>query len=80
MPTPSNSRPTRAAIYVRCSTGHQDTGMQVDDCRAGCGDRETRRRLVAHVRRTRSEWHDADVPGRGDLAYPRPVLEFLDRA
>ena len=27
-------KPTRAALYARCSTGHQDVGLQVDELRA----------------------------------------------
>jgi DNA invertase Pin-like site-specific DNA recombinase len=27
-------KPTRAALYARCSTGHQDLGLQVDELRA----------------------------------------------
>lgn len=27
-------KPTRAALYARCSTGHQEVGLQVDELRA----------------------------------------------
>ncbi|MFZ5481056.1 MAG: recombinase family protein [Myxococcota bacterium] len=32
-------RPTRAALYVRCSTGHQDVGLQLDELRAVAAQR-----------------------------------------
>ena len=33
MPAARNSRPVRVALYARCSTGHQDTGLQMDELR-----------------------------------------------
>ena len=65
MVAPSNSRPIRAAIYTRCSTGHQDTGMQVDDCRAVV---EQRGWVVAAV------YEDAGVSGS---ERSRPGLDRL---